>query len=162
MGRFKSLAIAAAVGSFAATSAAAELKNTYTSMTGPQLAAILRAKGYQADLNADSGGDPLIYSGTGGNRFAIWSSGCDKAAVRSCKMIEFRALFTNDKDYAPADANRCNNQYMYGRVEITNDGVAVTYGVPVINIDDDYIQAVLDEWAYLLTSYQTCMTKQRT
>ena len=143
------------------TSARAELKNIYTSMTGPQLTAILQAKGYQAKLDADSVGDPVIFSGTEGVHYQIWFSGCDKSPVRSCKLIEFWSEFKNDKNYAPADANRCNSQFMFGRVHTADTSIYVTWGVPISNADDEYIQAAFDEWSVLLNIYQTCMSKQR-
>lgn len=163
MSKIKLLAVAlASLASVSTGSARAELKNTYTSMTGPQLAAVLRTKGYQADLQADNSGDPLINSGSSGTHFTIWFGECDKAPVRSCKLIEFRATFTNDKSYAPSDANRCNNKYMFGRVEIYDSGIAVTYGIPIVDVDDEYIQTALDDWAVLSNVYQTCMTNART
>lgn len=162
MRHLKFLIIASALaGSMAVAPAWAELRNTYTSMTGPQLAATLRAKGYQADLGADAAGDPLISSGTGGNHFQIWFSFCDKAPVRSCRMMVFKSIFINDMNYAPADANRCNSKYLFGKLTIEPDNIALTYGIPSANISDDYINAALDEWATLLSLYQSCMLEQR-
>jgi hypothetical protein len=135
--------------------------NTYPSMSGPQLAAILKSKGYQSELVADNYGDPMINSSTEGYHFSIFFWGCDKAAIRACAAIQFQATFVNDKSYAPADANKCNNDYPLGRMRVNDKSVIIDYSIPIANIGDDYVINSFDTWSGLLANFQKCLLAQR-
>jgi hypothetical protein len=146
-----------------ATPAGAVMNNTYSGMTGPQMAAFLRSKGYQGELTTDKGGDPTVFSSTGGTKFAIFFYDCDQSAVKTCSTIQFSSLFDNNKNWAPADANRCNSTRARGRVFINSDSssVIVDYTLPMNGVDDEYLETALERWSSVVSGFQHCMLEQR-
>lgn len=97
-----------------------------TSANPEGVAAVLRDRGYKAELTTDKQGDPLIKSAANGYTFAILFFGCENH--KACTSVQFYAGFT--RKGLPVDKiNEWNRTKRFGRAYI--DGI----GDPVVKMD---------------------------
>ncbi|NEX91651.1 YbjN domain-containing protein [Caulobacter sp. 17J65-9] len=133
------LAVAAAV--FAAgTASAATIHDG--GMTGPEVAAWLKDKGYRAELSKDDAGDPMIDSAAEGINFKVYFYDCEGPR---CKAIQFSAGFDLKNGLSLAKANEWNRKNRYLKVYLDDDSdpyvqydVNVNAGRTMSGLDDDF------------------------
>ena len=97
----------------------------YESLTGAEIAAILKDEGLPARVDQDASGDPIVYSETRGARFGVLTYDCDEAERRSCRSIQFKAIWALGRDPKRDDIdrlNRFNHQFLYGSASFDEDG----------------------------------------
>ena len=101
-------------------------------VTAPEVAAVLQAKGYAAEISKDSDGDPKIRSGAQGSHYSIYFYGCDHAATPRCTSIEFSVGYHIEGGLTPARINLWNRRNRFGRAYLdnTND--------PFVEMDADF------------------------
>lgn len=81
--------------------------------TADEVAAVLQAKGYAAQISKDSDGDPRIHSGAEGSAFNIFFYGCHKGP--RCASIEFAAAYHVEGGMLLAQINAWNQKNRFGR-----------------------------------------------
>lgn len=117
-------ALAAGVLALAALPASAQ---TIVAEAG-QIAAVLKDKGYKAELKVDSAGDPYISSGSGGYSFAIFFYGCEGGA--NCKTVQLFAAFDTARRPDLEKMNEYARTKRWGRVYVdTSDDPAIEMDV---------------------------------
>lgn len=102
-----------------------------------QIAALLKDKGYKAEIKTDGAGDPYIRTASGGYNFSIFFYGCDKGT--QCKSVQFYAAFTPATKPTLQEMNEYAGQNRWGRVYLDKDGD------PVIEMDVDLEQGGMSE-----------------
>lgn len=92
----KSMTAAALLGAITVSGTAyAQTAPTLVTAENPAaIVAVIQALGFQARLDKDSGGDPLIRSSSNGVDFGIYFYGCTKN--KKCKSIQFSAGYDLD------------------------------------------------------------------
>lgn len=121
----------------------------YAGMTGAQVADKLRDAGYKAELLTDKEGDPLIRSAASGAKFLIYFYGCDKAAERVCKSLQFLSVW--DRDGASAETvNAFNAEYRVGKLWLDGDDMVVAFETDVDGVTATHLSRVLRRWESVL------------
>jgi hypothetical protein len=150
--RFRSLLIAAAVPVTAlfATPAAAQL---VSAPDVESIAAVLRAKGYKAEITKDNQGDPMIRSGVEGMTFAVLFYGCTGGS--KCQTIQFYSGFSKTKA-DEAKLNLWNREHRFGRAYIGKDGDPAL--AMDVDLDDGGLPRILFEdnvefWTTVLSQF---------
>lgn len=95
-----------------------------------QIAQVLRAAGYRAEVMGEAGEDRYIVTGTGGTNFTIHMYGCDEAGA-ACKTVMFYAWFEADPTPSLEAMNSYTAMRRWGRFYIDSEGD------PVIEMDID-------------------------
>ncbi len=88
-------------------------------ITADEVAQVLQAKGFKAEITKDSSGDPLIKSAADGTRYSILFYGCKHTA--RCSAIQFYAGFHLDKGMTTDKINDWNRENRFGRAYIDKD-----------------------------------------
>lgn len=121
----------------------------YAGMTGAQVADKLRDAGYKAELTADKDGDPLIRSAASGAKFLVYFYGCDKAAERVCKSLQFLSIW--DRDGASADTvNAFNAEYRNGKLWLDGEDMILAFETGVDGVTDTHFVRTLRSWESVL------------
>lgn len=79
-----------------------------------RIAGIMRAEGFQAKLERDDDGDPVIRSRASRKRFSVSFYGCDKG--RACKTIQFWSGFDLERGVTLARVNQWNTEKRFTKV----------------------------------------------
>jgi hypothetical protein len=80
-------------------------------VTAQEVADALQAKGYQAQIGEDKGGDPKIVSGLEGTRFTIWFYNCKNGR---CASVQFEQGFDLKDGLSLAKVNGWNRGKRFG------------------------------------------------
>ncbi len=88
--------------------------------TAQEIAGVLQAKGYRAEIGADRQGDPMITSAGEGSEFKILFYGCKTGR---CHSIEFSVAYDLPNGIAMEKINGWNAKKRFGRafVDEVND-----------------------------------------
>ena len=86
------------------------------------VAEALRQAGYRAQLDTDSGGDPMIRSTSSGSDFLILFYGCTDNA--DCRTVQFYAGYSEPSNASPEAMNLWNAENRFGRAYVTDEGAA--------------------------------------
>jgi hypothetical protein len=123
-------------------------------VTADQVAAVLRDKGYAAQISKDSTGDPQIRSGAEGVSFTIYFYGCQQGP--RCASIEFSSAYHVEAGMKLADVNGWNLKNRYGRsyIDSVNDphmemDLSLEHGGTT-----EAIGAAIETWDSVLASFQ--------
>ena len=103
----------------AAAVLAAETKDAPVSTRDPQsVARFLIDEGYQAKLDKDKTGDPMIRSSVGGTSFLIYFYGCK--SNRDCEELQFAAAYDSPDNKGPSleTINKWNASYRYAQASL--------------------------------------------
>jgi len=121
--------------------------------TAQEVAAVLQAKGYRAQIGVDRQGDPLITSAGEGSEFKVVFYGCKTGR---CHSIEFSVAYDLPNGIAPAKINDWNRKKRFGRafVDEVND--------PFLKMDVDLehgsttesVANNLDTWLSVLRDFR--------
>lgn len=117
--------------------------------------AAMQAKGYQAELAADDSGDPIIRSGTGGDKFTIFFYGCENHT--KCTSLQFYAGFTVGSKFSPDKMNQWNSQHRFGRgyIDKVNDPVVeMDLDVDVGGISRALFNDQLEVWSEAVANFR--------
>lgn len=111
------MALAAALG-LAATGARAA---TYpeAGITARDVAAVLQAKGYQAEVVKDGTGDPMVRSAVDGTKYRVVFYDCDKTG--RCGALEFLVGFDLENGMALARLNKWNRDQRFGHAYLDDE-----------------------------------------
>lgn len=82
----------------------------------------LQDAGYKADLSADSSGDPMIKSSSGGSNFSIFFYGCTDN--EDCRTVQFYAGWSDPENASLRAMNDWNRDNRFGRAYVSDDGSA--------------------------------------
>lgn len=115
---FKTFFAASAVLAMAAPAGA----ETVAAKDPPSVAAALQAAGFQAKLDKDKGGDPMITSGSSGSRFGVYFYNCTDN--RDCATVQFHASYDAEAGKAPSleKINEWNRKQRFGRAYLDSEG----------------------------------------
>jgi hypothetical protein len=86
-----------------------------------RIAQVIQANGFQASLDRDSRGDPIIRSASDGITFAIFFYGCRENA--NCRSIQYATSFRMSKPPTLEAINRFNQSRTLGEASITTSGM---------------------------------------
>lgn len=86
-----------------------------------RIAQVIQANGFQANVERDSRGDPLIRSSSEGVTFAIYFYGCRENA--NCRSIQYATSFRMSKPPTLEAINRFNQTRTLGEASITTAGM---------------------------------------
>ena len=87
--------------------------------------------GYQAKLDKDKTGDPMISSAASGYNYDIWFYGCDKNT--DCDSLQFQISFLKDDTNTVDLANVWNKAKRFGQANIDDKGrFVVSFDVTTI------------------------------
>jgi hypothetical protein len=135
------IAFAATILSAQAASAQSDLVDA----TNPtRLADVIRGLGYRAQLQTDSGGDPMIESSVSGTSFSLFFYGC--TANADCKSVDFATSY-DATDSTTLDAiNEWNAGELFGKAYLdTEDNslrlvahVNMVGGISQANFEDTF------------------------
>jgi hypothetical protein len=121
-------------------------------MTGPEVAAWLQGRGFDAVLGKTNQGGPKIDSVRGGAKFQVYLYDCENDR---CQSLQFSAFFDLMEGITGSVANQWNRANRYLKVYINDDGdpyvqydVNVNGGRTLAGLDDDF-----DVWADTLPSF---------
>ncbi len=105
-------------------------------------ASVVRAlhnAGFQAKLEKDKTGDPMIKSASSGSSYVIYFYNCTKNSA--CETVQFHASYQLDKGKAPTveKINEWNRQQRFGRAFVNTDGQ------PTVEMDVDLADGGMSE-----------------
>ena len=141
-----------AAGSATAQTAAPPTFINTDGMTGPEVAAWLQGRGFEAVLGETAQGSPKIDSVRGGAKFQIYLYDCENGR---CQSLQFSAFFDLKEGITGPVVNQWNRTNRYLKAYINDDGdpyvqydVNVNGGRTLSGLDDDF-----DVWADTLPSF---------
>jgi Putative bacterial sensory transduction regulator len=103
------------------------------------LVASLQAAGYSAEMQKDSGGDPMIKSSVGGHPFRVIFYGCK--ANRDCTTIAFSSGYDKKSETSLASINQWNREKRFGRAFLDGEGDPIL--AMDVDLDDGGISSAL-------------------
>lgn len=120
------------------------------------LAGIIQQLGYQARLDVDKVGDPLILSSVGSTEFAIVFYGCDERTHDGCELVLFKVGYAVDGGIDFATVNDWNATRLLGRAYL--DEVADPWlEMPVVltrGITRDNFEATFSWWQTSVAAFE--------
>ena len=158
--RFRLVSLAAAAGLLLAGGAAAT-PLTDGGVTADEVASVLQAKGYAAQIGKDQEGDPKIHSGAQGVAFDIYFYGCHKGP--RCSSIQFTSAFHVEGGMKLAEINSWNRKNRFGRAYLddVNDpfiemDLDVEHGFTTEAVDNN-----IDTWDAVVGAFVRVVTCAR-
>lgn len=120
-----------AVFAIALACAAPAYSQAITAKDPGSIVSALQSKGYQAQLDKDKGGDPLIRSASSGSKFNVFFYNCTEGS--DCATVQFYSGYETEDDATPSfeKINEWNRTKRFGRAYIDAEGE------PVIEMDVD-------------------------
>jgi hypothetical protein len=122
-------------------------------VTAQEVAGVLKAKGYQAEITTDQDGDPKINSISEGAKFGVWFYECAKGP--RCHSIQFAAGFTQT-DLAASRIEEWNRTKRFGRAYFSRQSnpwvemdVDLEHGANTEALAND-----LDRWILVLSTFR--------
>lgn len=114
----------------------------------------LQKLGYQARLETDDDGDPMIRSKLEGSNYQIYFYGCSQG--KDCRRILFSAGFELETPLPLASYNDWNNHKLFGRAFQSDSGASVIdYVVEAPNgMDEDTFAEVVDWWSIAISDFK--------
>jgi hypothetical protein len=130
-------------------------------VTAQEVAAVLQAKGYRAEIGKDNDGDPKVHSGAQGVGFDIYFYGCHKGP--RCSSIQFTAGFHVEGGMTLERINQWNRNNRFGRAYLddVNDpfiemDLDVEHGFTSEAVDNN-----VDTWDAVLGAFVRVVTCAR-
>ncbi|MGA0603331.1 YbjN domain-containing protein [Caulobacter sp. KR2-114] len=108
-----------ALAALAAATAARAAPYPAEGVTARDVAAVLQAKGYQATLDKDGTGDPMVRSAVDGTKFQVVFYDCDK--THRCGALEFLVGFDLPDGMALARLNKWNRDQRFGHAYLDDE-----------------------------------------
>jgi hypothetical protein len=88
-------------------------------VTAQEVAASLKAKGFQAEITSDKDGDPLVKSVYEGTKFSVYFYECSNK--QRCKSIQYATGFSMDGGIPVPKVAEWNRKKRFGRVYRDDD-----------------------------------------
>lgn len=146
------LALAAALGLVAARAQAAAYPAA--GVTAKDVAAVLQAKGYQAEIVKDGTGDPMVKSAVDGTKYRVVFYECDKAG--RCGALEFLVGFDLENGMALPRLNKWNRDERFGHAYLDDENDP--YIQMDLNADNGFTSESLggyvETWASLVPHFK--------
>lgn len=128
----------------------AQKQNVPTMISSPSgFADVIQEMGYQALLDKDDDGDPLIESSSGGSKFVIIFSECE--SNKDCQLLTFYKGFRYDKeDYAKVRgmADNWNKLLRISAARVDEDSIAIMYSHDISGqgVTSENFKATFSRW----------------
>ncbi len=124
-------------------------------MTAAQVAAVLQAQGYKAEIGKDNTGDPMVSSAADGTKYKILFYGC-KGTPR-CAALEFLVGFDLDKGMSMEKLNKWNRDSRFGHAYLDDEND------PYLQLDinaspgftSESFGSYVDTWSSLVPKFKT-------
>jgi hypothetical protein len=149
------LALAAAALALAGATSAAAAAYPDGGVTAAQVAAVLQANGYKAEISKDSQGDPLISSAAEGTSYKIHFYGCH--STPRCAAVEFLVGFDLPNGMTMDKVNKWNRdgRFAHAYLDDEND--------PYLQLDlntspgftSESLGSYVDTWTAWLPKFKT-------
>jgi hypothetical protein len=133
----------------------------YTSVTPDQIAALLHAKGYKAEIHTLPNVGPVIASATDGANYVIFFYGCTAGPAPACKAIQFLAFWSNTSGFTADDANRCNDKTVFGKLVGFPDKVILSHPAAMEGASDRFLEVQLSIWDGVITATRQCFAQTK-
>lgn len=119
------------------------------------LVGAMQDAGYKAELTADSAGDPMIRSSSGGSNFTIFFYGCTDN--KDCRTVQFYAGWSDPDNASLRAMNDWNRDNRFGRAYLADDGSARVE--MDVDMDDGGISRLLFQdniefWEIIMTKFE--------
>jgi hypothetical protein len=124
-------------------------------ISAPEVAKVLQAKGYKAEVGVDDDGDPRVKSAADGTNFTVFFYGCKHTP--KCTSLTFQSGFHIEGGLTAEKINGWNrdNRFIKGWLDKVND----PYGEMDIDAEDGFTSEALgsyiDDWVNILPSFKT-------
>lgn len=131
-------------------------------MTPALLERMISDSGYNARVDKDSQGDPMIIADSVDDGFTVMFFGCEKSggiAERLCTDVEFSAAYTVDRRPALAKLNQWNTEQGFGKVYLRDDG-KVVLEMPLNladRVSESFVISSLEWWYSTLNTFDQYM-----
>lgn len=112
------LAMAAGAAALAAAWSAAAGPIPEGGVTVQEVAQVLQAKGYKAEVGRDRVGDPMITSAVDGSNFRVLFYDCEAGR---CAAIQFATAFDMEKGLTLSHINSWNRERRFGRAYLDDE-----------------------------------------
>jgi hypothetical protein len=124
-------------------------------VTVTDIADVMKAKGYKAEVTTDNSGDPMIKSAGSGVKFEVYFYGCNSS--KRCTSIQFSAGFDLDKGLALSKINEWNYTKRFGRGALDDEmDPYIRYDLDVEKgFTTEAVANNLDTWDSILSSFKT-------
>jgi hypothetical protein len=137
-----------------ATAAAAE---TITASDPQSVVRAMQAAGYQAKLEVDKVGDPMIKSSSSGTGFGVYFYNCTDH--KNCASIQFQTGFDTDPGKAPSleVINKWNTTKRYTAAYLDDEGdpgLSMDVNLDKGGISSDLFVDDLEVWTSLVSDYE--------
>lgn len=139
-----------------ATPAQPPSQATLERVTGRDIVTFLQDRGYRAQLDEDSQGDPRVVSNTQGVKFIVDFYECDRDTPRTCGSLQLLASFNlPDEGLSAERINAWNAQFRFGQASVDAEGD------PILRLDIELdggtswgnLQEWLNRWETSLSSF---------
>lgn len=124
-------------------------------VTASQVAAVLQANGYQAEITKDGQGDPMVRSAADGTKYRILFYGC-KGTPR-CTALEFLVGFDLPNGMSMEKLNKWNRDARFGHAYLDDEND------PYLQLDlnsspgftSESLATYVDTWTALVPKFKT-------
>ena len=86
------------------------------------IVSVLELAGYEAELDVDTAGDPMIITELGGWEARILFYGCDENTHDGCDSLQFLVGFDRANPWTAEEAMRLSSQYRYTSIWLDEEG----------------------------------------
>lgn len=131
-------------------------------MTPALLERIISDSGYNARLDKDSQGDPMIVADSVDDSFTVLFLGCEKSgaiADRFCTDVEFYASYAVDRRPTLMKLNQWNAEQGFGKAYLRDDG-KVVLEMPINlakGVSESFVISSLEWWYSILKTFDRHM-----
>jgi hypothetical protein len=130
---------------------------TVTAKDPQSIVQAMQAAGYQAKLDVDKVGDPMVKSSTSGTQFGVYFYNCTDH--KDCTSIQFQTGFDTDPGKAPSleVINRWNTTKRYTAAYLDDEGdpgISMDVNLDHGGIASDLFEDNLQLWASLVADYE--------
>ncbi len=150
----KLVALSVAAAFLAASSSADAYPVPDGGITAQEVASVMQAKGFVADIDKDADGDPRIKSATDGGSFYVYFYGCHGGP--RCSAIQFESAFHLKDGMTLVQINQWNKSHRFGRAYL--DDVMDPYVEMDLDVEHGFLTEGLannlDTWIALLPDFK--------
>jgi hypothetical protein len=134
----------------------AQAADMYSSITGADMAQIMKEVGYDATLGKDNEGDPMITGRIESYNYTLCFYRCNKQQnPESCLDLQFHSSFTNDTNVNYAALNAYNRDNRFGQAFFAQNGeIGLDMSATIEGgVTRQHVKEVIDWWKVTLTGF---------
>jgi hypothetical protein len=93
--------------------------------------------------------------------FLVLLFNCTGATAKTCRVIQFDAVWDNSANLTLEDVNECNGRRVFGRMVLSPNRIVVSHATPMEGATDHFFEVQLKVWDGVLGATLQCFAEKK-